>query len=103
MRLWHITLISFKNKAQQSIKDEAYRRLLALCENCGGREAGILFWGVGKNIDLRKGIHLVVISIFKNKKALEKYKQHLKHKELTDLLSQVADWQDGDIWVQGSL
>ncbi len=98
MKLWHITFISFKKDTADSLRKEFHLRLKRLGEDCGGLEAGIIYWSVKKNTDLRKGVHLVLISIFENAEALEKYKQHPKHKEFSNLLRDIADWQVGDIW-----
>lgn len=99
MKLWHISLISFKREAHDDIREETYVRLQKLAQYCGGRDAGIIFWQVGKNMDLRKGVHLVVVSAFEDIEALEKYKRHPEHKKITDTLREIADWQIGDIQV----
>lgn len=95
--IWHVVLISFKPEASETIKQEIYDRYQTLNEDCGGEAAGILFWEVDCNLDLRKNVHLVEIAVFKDDAALHAFRRHPKHKELTDILSQVADWQVGDI------
>ncbi len=93
----HIVLISFKTEVPETIKKEIYERYQTLGEECGGNNAGILFWKVDANLNLRKNVHLVEIAVFKNASALQSFQQHPKHKEFADMLSQVADWQVGDI------
>ena len=95
--LWHVVLISFRTDVPKSAKDFVFKRYQTLDKDCGGREAGILFWRVGHNIDLRKNVHLVEIAIFKDWKARETFRAHPKHVELTNVLRGVADWQLGNI------
>lgn len=52
---------------------------------------------MGFNLDLRKKVHLVEIAMFKDNEALQAFRVHPKHRELTDMLSKVADWQVGDL------
>ncbi|MBI2099157.1 Dabb family protein [Candidatus Uhrbacteria bacterium] len=97
MPLWHICLISFHQDAPESVRREIYDRYQTLDADCGGAGAGILFWKVAWNLDLRKNIHLVEISVFTNNDALQRFRRHPKHMELTDILREIADWQVGDI------
>jgi hypothetical protein len=94
--LWHIVLISFKKEASQAVQQEVYDWYQTLAEDCGVKEAGILLFKVEHNLDLRKGVHLVVIAMFRDNDALQAFRVHPKHKELTDVLCQCADWQVGD-------
>lgn len=95
--LWHVVLISFKPGISEEKKQEVYDRYQALNEDCGNRKAGILFWRVERNLDLRKGDDLVEIAIFRNWEARETFRAHPKHTELTDILREVADWRLGNI------
>ena len=96
--LWHVVLISFRPNATQATRKEVYSRYQTLDEDCGGKAAGVLFWKVDHNLDLRKSVHLVEIAIFKNDDALQKFRMHPAHKAFTEnLLSKVADWTVGDI------
>ncbi|MDP3935051.1 MAG: Dabb family protein [Candidatus Giovannonibacteria bacterium] len=95
--LWHIVLISFRQGAPQAARQEIYDRYQTLDEDCGGKEAGILFWKVDWNLDLRKNVHLVERASFESAEALQTFRRHPKHEELTDILSQIADWQVGDV------
>jgi hypothetical protein len=94
---YHIILISFKPETSEAIREEVYNRYQTLGEECGGADAGILFWSVQKNLDQRKNIHLVEFAVFKDQEALDNLKKHPKHAELVkDFLIQYADWQIGD-------
>ena len=95
--IWHIVLISFWKNTPQKTREEIYQRYQTLAEDCGGEESGILFWKVGRNLDLRKDVHLVEIAVFKDDDALQVFKQHPRHKEITGMLCKVANWQVGDI------
>jgi hypothetical protein len=93
---WHVVLISFHEEASQAVRQEVCDRYQTLAEECGGKEAGILLFKVEHNLDLRKGVHLVEIAIFRDNDALQAFRVHPTHKELTDVLCQCADWQVGD-------
>ncbi len=95
--LLHIVLISFRLDAPDSARQKAYGMLLTLGDDCGGKEAGILFFTVDNNLDLRKNVHLVEVAIFKDNEALQKFRNHPKHAALTEILRDIADWQVGDI------
>lgn len=103
--LWHVVLISFRPDAPQSAKDETWKRYQTLDVDCGGYDAGILYWKVGYNRDLRikdvgklvgSRIDLIEISIFMNNDALQTFRTHPKHKKLTRILTEIADWMVGD-------
>ncbi|MDO8430331.1 MAG: Dabb family protein [bacterium] len=99
-KLWHVVLISFKPGASEIFKQEIYDRYQTLDKDCGGEKAGIIFWKVDWNLDLRKNVDLVEIAAFENNNALQAFRTHPKHKELTDILKNAADWQVGDIYFQ---
>jgi len=96
--LLHIVLISFKAEVSEKARENVYNRLQTLAEDCGGKKAGILFWKVGHNLDLRKNIHLVEIAIFENDSAIQAFKRHPNHQKIGEILSKVADWKIGDIY-----
>lgn len=95
--LWHVVLISFHGNAPEAVRQEVYQRYQTLAEECGGEDAGILLFKVEQNLDLRKNVHLVEIAAFRSNEDLQLFRVHPKHKELTDILCTVADWQVGDI------
>lgn len=96
-KLWHVVLISFRPGIPETMKQNVYSLYQTLGEDCGGKEAGIILWKVNWNLDLRKNVHLVEIAVFENDAAYQAFKTHLKHKELADIVSRVADWQVGNI------
>ncbi len=96
-KLWHVVLISFKPGVSETIKQKVYGLYRTLGEDCGGKEAGIIFWKVDHNLDLRKNVHLVEIAVFEDNSAYQAFKMNPKHKELADIVSKVADWQVGNI------
>lgn len=98
MNLWHVVLISFRPEASEEIRREIFDRYQTLAEDCGGNDAGILFWRVDRNADLRKNVCLVEVAIFESWHALQAFRQHSKHQELTDILREVADWWVGDFY-----
>lgn len=95
--LWHVILISFKPETTEEQRKKIFDMYQTLDQDCGGSEAGILFWRVDHNMDLRKGVHLVEIAIFRDWDARETFRAHPKHNELTSILREVADWQIGNI------
>jgi hypothetical protein len=95
--LHHIIFISFKPETPQEIQDEVYNRYQELDKEVGGSEAGIIFWSVKKNLDLRKNIHLVEYAIFLNDESFQNFKKHPKHVELVNnYLIHHCDWHVGD-------
>lgn len=95
--LWHVVLISFRAETPEETRQWIYDRYQTMDVDCGGKEAGVLSWKVERNLDLRKNVHLVEIATFRDDKALQAFRQHPKHKELTDVLSKIADWQVADV------
>lgn len=96
-KFWHVVLVSFKPETSEAMKQKVYGLYQTLAEDCGGKKAGVLFWKVGWNLDLRKNIHLVEIAIFENSGAFQKFQAHPKHKELASIVKETADWKVGDI------
>ncbi len=97
--LWHVVLISFKPDAPEEKRKEIYNRYQTIAQDCGGLKAGILYWVVEHNLDLRKNVHLVEAAAFRSDADLQAFRVHPKHKELTDILSQIADWKVGDMMI----
>lgn len=97
--LWHVVLISFRDTATQAVKQQVFDRYQTLDTDCGGSNAGIIFWKVGWNLDRRKNVDLVEVAIFQDDAALQAFRTHPKHREVTDVLSEIADWQVGDLLV----
>lgn len=95
--LHHVVFISFNDSASEEMKQEISAKYITLGDDCGGKEAGILFWSVQPNIDLRKGIHLIEIAFFRDHDSYENFKKHPKHVEVVELLKSSANWYVGDI------
>jgi len=95
--LWHVVLISFRPDAPENLKEWVWNRYQTLDKDCGGKEAGILLWAVRHNHDLRKNVHLVELSIFRDNEALQAFRAHQKHTELVKITQEISDWQVGDI------
>lgn len=91
--LHYVVLISFKEGTPESTIQDIYDRYQTLSDDCGGKDTGILFWRVKRNLDLRKNVHLVEIVTFTDNEALQRFRVHPKHKEIANALSRVADWQ----------
>ncbi len=91
-KLWHVVQVSFHDKAPESVRQEAYARYQTLAKDCGGRDTGILFFKVGWNLDTRKDVHLLEVAVFEDSVALQVFRNHPKHKQLSTLLSAWADW-----------
>ncbi|OGC84533.1 hypothetical protein A3F55_00985 [Candidatus Adlerbacteria bacterium RIFCSPHIGHO2_12_FULL_53_18] len=87
----------FRSHATEAQKKEIFDRYQTLGEDCGGVEAGILFLQVAHNLDQRKGMHMVEVAIFRDAAALQAFRKHPWHQELTNILGTFADWAAGDI------
>lgn len=101
--LFHTVLISFTEKATEEQRVKVYDLYQTLAEDCGGRAAGILYFKVDHNLDLRKNVHLVELAVFTDNEALQKFRTHEAHKEVTDILREIADWQVGDVLVPANI
>ena len=103
MALAHIALISFYANTPVEVKQKIFGMYQTLAADCGGEEAGILEWKTGWNQDLRTKLgrvwELVEVTRFRDHAALQAFRVHPKHTELTDLLRNHADWVVGDIEV----
>ena len=99
--LVHVVLISFRDAASVAQREEILDAYRSLGERCGGAQAGILFWQVGPNFDLRKNWHLVELAIFRDDDALQRFRRHPAHAALTSRLSALADWAVGDLLSSG--
>ena len=95
--LWHVVLISFHDQTPEETQREVYNLYQTLAEDCGGVEADILFFRVDWNLDTRKGVQLVQIAVYRDNEALQAFRVHPAHHELTNILREVADWQVGDV------
>ncbi len=94
--LVHTVHIRFKEGTPQEVKEKALNLYQTLGEECGGRKAGILYWSVRPNLDLRKGVELVEFVIFTDNDALQAFRVHPAHQEIFTLMREHADWTVGD-------
>ena len=85
--LWHAVLISFRASAPEAVRRDVYERYQTLGEDCGGKDAGILFWQVDWNLDQRKQVQLVEFAIFRDDAGPQAFRAHPKDGELTDILA----------------
>lgn len=95
-KLHHVALIKFHEGVSQETQQEIFSRYQTLAEDCGGKAAGILFFKVDWNRDLRKGVQLVERAIFEDNDALQRFRVHPQHVELVDMLRHCADWWVGN-------
>ena len=95
-KLHHVALIKFHEGVSREIQEEIFSRYQTLAEDCGGVAAGILFFEVAWNRDLRKGVQLVERATFADDDALQRFRAHPKHAELAEMLKHCADWWVGD-------
>lgn len=94
---YHCVLIKFHEGVDEAQQQDIYDRYQTLNRDCGGHEAGILFWAVDRNIDMRKGYHLMELAIFTDSEAFQAFRAHPKHAAIATDLSKLADWVLGDI------
>ena len=96
--LHHVVLISFGTNVSEATRQKIYDMYQSLGSDCGGKEAGVLFFHVGKNLDTRKNIHLVEVAMYRDNAALQAFRVHPNHKMLTDILCADPDtkWWVGD-------
>lgn len=94
--LFHVVLIKFKEEATERQRQQIYNWYQTLGEDCGGKDAGILYWAVQPNLDQRKGWNLVELAIFTGDDVLQAFRIHPNHSRVTDLLREIADWVVGD-------
>lgn len=95
--LYHVILISFLPESDNLVREKITKMYSTLGSDCGGHAAGIIFWSVQPNLDLRKNIHLVEVAIFKDQESFDKFKKHPKHIEVVELLKSNANWTVGDL------
>ncbi len=90
-------MIQFRNDVSEEQKAKILQQYSSIAEDCGGKEAGILFFTTKPNLDQRKNWHFAEFALFSGPEALEAFRIHPKHKEITDVLRDTADWVVGDL------
>ncbi len=101
MALLHTAHISFYEGTPEETRQHIFQMYQTLAEDCGGADAGILFWRTGWNRDLREKLgkvwHIAETAIFLDDDALQAFRVHPAHVALTTILRECADWTVGDI------
>lgn len=92
-----MVLISFLPETPTEVREKILARYETIWSDCGGVDAGIQYFLVKANLDLRKGVHLVEVAIFDDDDVLQRFRVHPKHCELTEMLRTAANWQVGDM------
>lgn len=96
----HCVLVSFRDNASKEQRDQLVSRYRTLGETCGGAGEGILFWQAGVNLDQRKNWHIVQFAIFRDNEALQRFRSHPAHIELSEIMRPIGDWAVGDLEIQ---
>lgn len=96
----HSVLVSFRNHASKEQRDQLVSRYRTLGEMCGGAKEGVLFWQAGVNLDQRKNWHIVQFAIFRDNDALQHFRIHPAHAELSEIMRPIADWAVGDLEIK---
>jgi hypothetical protein len=87
----------FKPEATEEQRAEILAMIENLGEACGGKEAGILYWCAGPNLDKRKGFDIVEVAMFENWDAKERFRVCPGHSAFVAKLREAADWVVGNI------
>lgn len=95
MAIRHVVLIKFNPDTSEGDRKKVYDLYQGIVEACGGKEAGILEFVVRESLDKRKA-DLVEIALFDDQAALENFRTHKTHAELTNLLRTTANWWVGN-------
>lgn len=97
--LVHSVLFKFYPNTTEEQVQQVYKMYETLAEECGGKEAGILAFMVGENVDQRKGWRTVQLVFFTDNDALQKYRLHPRHQEVAKFMSGICDWAIGDLLI----
>ncbi len=92
----HIVFVSFLDNTDEVVREEIFQQHRELGEKCGGAKAGITLWRVERNLDTRKGVHLVQLSTFTSQEAFEAFRRHEAHQQFATILRDVANWVVAD-------
>ena len=94
--LYHTVLISVRPDTPQKTMTRVYNLYQTLAADCGGEDAGILYFALRKNLDMRKGVTWTQVAVFRDDAALQAFRAHPAHTGITDILRDIANWQVGD-------
>ncbi len=98
MPLLHSAHFRFYPSATEADRERVFALAQTLAKDCGGVEAGILYFDFGENGDKRKGIEVVEYVFFVDDDALQAFRRHPKHAVFAEAMSKIADWTVGDRW-----
>ena len=96
MPLMHSVHFKFKAHATEADRKNVFDLAQTLVADCGGEEAGILYFDFGENADQRKGVEFVEHIVFVNDEALQEFRRHPRHVAFAEAMSAIADWTVGD-------
>lgn len=97
--LFHTVLIRVKPDADPAEVTSVLNMYSTIKDDCGGENAGILYFKVQENLDLRKDWHYVEIAFFTDEVARDTFRAHPSHIALTNVLREISDWVVGDMMV----
>ena len=98
--------ITFHPEVPTEQRQEVYDAYQLLPQQCGGTDAGILDYVVNWNSDKQPGFQgtqrpsLGEFAVFTDKAAADRYRAHPAHKAITDKLTEIADWQLVEMFIQ---
>lgn len=98
--LAHAVLVSFRDHVSEAQREKIITKYKKLGEMYGGEKEGILFWQAGLNLDQRKSWHVVQFAIFRDNDALQRFRSHPAHAELSEIMRSLGDWVVGDFELQ---
>jgi hypothetical protein len=98
--LVHTVLVSFHKHVSEAQREKMIAEYQQLGEMCGGETEGILFWRAGLNLDQRKNWNMMEFAIFRDNKALQRFRFHPAHVKLGEMMRHLGDWAVGDIEIQ---
>ena len=86
----HILLFRFNEGVSQQVRDEATQRLAALGEQC----PTVSSWSIGINqAESPNAYDVAEVADFVDPRALQEYKDHPAHRELSARLGTIATWK----------
>jgi hypothetical protein len=87
----HIVLFRVHDGVPDERVSEAIRSLRTLAAL-----PGIVTWTVARSLDSRKGRVIVEDATFTDEQAFAEFRAHPEHRAVAELMSEVADWWNGD-------
>ena len=94
----HIALFRINDGVEQSQVQQALR----LLQELGVDNENVVSWEAARSLDERKGVVLVVTSLFASEEALERFRPSERHVAVAQFLRPIATWLVADYIVQAS-